>query len=57
MLRDVITVAEEFQIVLASEARNELLIGIRFCPAQFVIEMDDRHDNSKLSAQLEQKPQ
>ena len=47
----------EFEIELASQARNEFLISVRLRPAQLVIEMNDRKDNPQLASQLQQQPQ
>ena len=40
MLRDILSVAQEFQAVLAGQIRDELLISIRVRAAQLVIEMN-----------------
>src|SRR3984957_7714630 len=56
-LRDVVRVRVEFQIVLASEIRDQLLIGVRFLPAQLVIEMNNRKKDAEFVPQLQQQPQ
>jgi hypothetical protein len=56
-LRHIVTVAEKLQVMLPRQIRDELLVPIRLRPAQFVIEMNDRKDNSQLAPQLQQQPQ
>ena len=46
----VLAIDVKFQVVLASEARNEFLISVGFRPAQLVIEMNDSEDNSQLAS-------
>ncbi|MGC1451490.1 MAG: hypothetical protein WA830_15780 [Candidatus Sulfotelmatobacter sp.] len=57
VLRDVIAVAVELQVMLASQVRYEFLIGIGFGTAQFVIEVNHRQNDAEFVPQLEQQPQ
>ena len=57
MLSHVIAVDEKLQIMLMSQASHKLLIRVGFRPPQAVIEMDDRKNNPKFTAQFEQQPQ
>jgi len=57
MLRHVFAINVEFQIVCASQLRDESLIGIRIRPAQLVIEMNDGENNPEFSPQLDQQPE
>ena len=54
---NIIAIAEKLQVVRARQDRHKFLISIRLRPAQLVIEMDDRENNSQLAPQLQQKPQ
>lgn len=56
-LSHIFTVDEKLQIELARQARNKLLIAVRFRPTQLVIEMNNRHYNPQLAPQLQQHPQ
>jgi hypothetical protein len=53
----VLAIDMEFEIELASQARNEFLIGVGFRPAQLVIEVNNRKDNPQLAPQLQQHAQ
>ena len=55
--RNITTIAIELQCVFASQCAHEFLIGIRFCPTQLVIEVNNREDNPQLPAKLQQNPQ
>jgi hypothetical protein len=55
--RNISAIAIELHCLSASQCRHEFLIGIRFCPTQLVIEMDNKQDDSQLAAKLQQKPQ
>ena|SRR5580658_3783771 len=57
VLGDIIAIAMKLQVALARQSRDESLIRIGFCPAQLVIEMNDREDNPELASQLKQQPQ
>jgi hypothetical protein len=57
MLCGIFAVGVTCQIVLASQAGNECLIGIRFRPAQFVIEMNNREHDAQFAPQFQQQPQ
>ncbi|MGA8866939.1 MAG: hypothetical protein WB510_08220, partial [Candidatus Sulfotelmatobacter sp.] len=55
--RNLGTLAQEIQFMLARQIRHKLLVRIRFSSAQPVIEMCDGENNPKIAAQLEQQPQ
>lgn len=57
MPRDVPPVHIELQIMLPRQIANEFLVAIRLCPAQFVVEMNDRENNAKLEPQFQKQPQ
>jgi hypothetical protein len=57
MLRHIVAINKKLQIMLASQFRDELLVRVRFLPAQLVIEMNNRKDNPQLAPQLQQQPQ
>ena len=46
----------EFQIVLASQPRDEFLIGIGLRPSQFVIEMNNGKHDAEFMPQFQQQP-
>ena len=52
----IIRVAIKLQIMFARQTPDELLVRVRFRPAQFVIEVNNRKDNPQLAAQLQQQP-
>ena len=43
--------------MFTSQFRDEFLIGVRLRPTQLVIEMNNRKDNAKVSAQFQQQSQ
>jgi len=47
----------KFEVMLARQLRDEMLVCIRLLPAQLVIEMNDSQHNPQLAAQFQQKPQ
>jgi len=53
----IIRVAIKLQTMCARQSGHELLVRVRFRPAQFVIEVNNRKDNPQLAAQLQQQPQ
>jgi hypothetical protein len=55
VLGNVVAVSVEFQVVRASQVCGELLVCVGFGGAQFVIEVDDRRDDTKFVAQFEQQ--
>ena len=57
MPRHIIPIAIKFEIMQASQIRDEPLIRVRFRPAQLVIEVNNRKDNPQLAPQLQQHPQ
>ena len=52
---EVARIRTAFSRYVSPQIVDELLIAIRFCSTQFVIEMNDRNDDPELPAQLEQK--
>jgi hypothetical protein len=55
--RHIIAIAMKLEIMLARQRRHEFLIRLRLRPAQFVIEVNNRKDNSQLAPQLQQHSQ
>jgi hypothetical protein len=55
VLTHVLAINVKFQVVLASQVRDEFLIGVRVRSAQFVIEMYRREDNAEFVPQLQQQ--
>ena len=55
-LRDIGTCRMQREFVLARQAGNKLGIGVRLSSAEFVIEVNDRKENSELRAEFQEKP-
>jgi hypothetical protein len=56
-LRHVAAFAVKFQPVLASQSGYELLIGVRFCSTQLVVEMNNGENDTKVMTQCKQQAQ
>ncbi len=56
-LGDVFPISMKFEIVLAGEIGDELLVFVGLRPAQFVVEVDDGKNDPEFVPQLKQKPE
>src|SRR5258708_10671377 len=55
LLRHVAARTIKLQPMLTSQARDKLLILVRFCPSKLVVEMNNGNDDAKLTAQFEEQ--
>jgi hypothetical protein len=49
--------ASDLQVMQIRQRANELLVGVRLCSSELVIEMNNRKDGAKFVPQFEHQPQ